>query len=350
MKYIRIIGLIICFLPSILQAQIYGSITDPDGEPLPFANVYLKGTSIGTTSNVEGDYELDIEKGNYEVVYQYIGYQAKTINLEYTGGKKAVNVTLIPDAIDLVAVEVRADSEDPAYAIIRKAIAKRKYYKERVETYGCKVYIKGGVKILEAPESLFGQDIGDMGGMLDSTRQGYIYLSESESELYVQQPDEVKEIMISSKVSGDDAGFSFNSAGEMDFDFYKNTIDYGRPIISPIANNAMAYYRYRLVGVLYDDAGRLINKIEVLPKHSEDPSYAGLIYIVEDLWNIQSVDLYLTKAAMNQPLLDTMFIRQLFVPVEDPDIWRLFSQSISATGGILGIKFSGNYTGILYGL
>ncbi|MCB0640584.1 MAG: carboxypeptidase-like regulatory domain-containing protein, partial [Phaeodactylibacter sp.] len=205
---------------------------------------------------------------------------------------------------------------------------------------------KGRVKILDAPEKLFGQDIGDLGGTLDSTRQGFIYLSESESELYMQQPDKVKEIMVSSKVSGNDAGFSFNSAGEMDFDLYQNTIDYSRPIISPIANNAFSYYRYRLVGVLYDDAGRLINKIEVIPKHAEDPAYAGLIYIVEDLWNIQSVDLFLTREAMNQPLLDTLFLRQSFVPIQAPDVWRLFSQTISGTGGILGIKFSGTYAGI----
>jgi hypothetical protein len=336
----------VCILPLSLQAQLYGTITDQNGDALPFASVYLQGTSIGTTSNGEGTYELDLSPGSHTIVFQYVGYRQTILQVDLSNQAKELNVVLEEEAVELSTIEIRADEEDPAYAIIRKAIAKRKYYLELVEAYSCDVYIKGSLKVLDAPEAILGQEIGDMGGLLDSTGRGIIYLSESESRLHFQQPRKVKEVMVSSKVSGNDNGFSFNSASDMDFDFYRNYIDYGRQIISPIANGAFSYYDYRLIGTLFDEEGRLINKIELLPKRPEDPVYRGIIYIVEDLWLIQSVDVYLTGGAINQPALEQFQIQQIHLPVKDPDVWQLFSQTITLDGDVFGFKFGGDFTGI----
>ena len=89
-----------------------------------------------------------------------------------------------------------------------------------------------------------------------------------------------------------------------------------------------SYYRYKLLGTVVDESGHLINKIEVIPKREEDPVYRGIIYIVEDLWNIQSVELMITGATIKQPILDTLVIKQVHVPVRDPNVWMLLSQSL----------------------
>ena len=329
-----------------IYSQIKGKVTDIDGKPLPFVSVYVQNTTQGTTTNFEGEYFLELEKGSHQIVFQYIGYGQKIKNITYTGGIKILNVQLEEEAISLGIIEIKANAEDPAYAIVRKAIAKRKYYKEQVKQYACDVYVKGNVKILEAPEKLLGQDVGDMDGSLDTTRQGIVYLSESISKLYFKQPDHFKEIMTSSKVSGDDNGFSFNSAQDMNIDLYNNFTEYGRNVISPIAEGAMGHYKYHLEGVLVDEEGRLINKIELIPKRSEDAVYQGYIYIVDGLWNIQSADIYLTGKRVQIPLFDTLFLRQTYVPVAEPDTWRIFSQTYKMTGGAFGFKFGGDFTGI----
>lgn len=326
--------------------QIYGVVTDIKGEALPFASVYVKGTTNGTTTNIDGEYFIEIENGNYELVFQYIGYAQKIKKVKYKGAPLELNVKLNEEAISLGEIEIKANAEDPAYAIIRNAIKKRNYYKKQVESFSCDVYIKGSVKILEAPEKLLGQDVGDMEGSLDSNRQGIVYLSESVSKLYFMQPDRIKEIMTSSKVSGDDNGFSFNSAQEMNFDLYENHVNYGRNVISPIADGAMGYYKYRLEGVLVDEEGRLINKIKIIAKRSEDPVFQGFIYIVNDLWNIQSTDIYLTGNRVQMPLFDTLKVRQTYVPVEKPDVWKIFSRTFDFQGGAFGFKFGGGFTGI----
>ncbi|MCB0518257.1 MAG: carboxypeptidase-like regulatory domain-containing protein [Lewinellaceae bacterium] len=329
-----------------LFAQVKGIVTDTSGEPLPFASVYVQGTTNGTTTNLKGEYFLDLEKGGYQLVFQYIGYKQKIVSINIEGTNTKLDVKLEPESIELSTVEIKANAEDPAYPIIRKAIEKREYYKNLVESFSCDVYIKGNVKILDAPKKLLGQDVGDLDGNLDTTRQGIVYLSESISKLYFKQPDKYKEVMMSSKVSGNNQGFSFNSAQEMDFNLYRNFSKFGRNVMSPIADGAMGYYKYRLQGVIVDEAGNLINKIEVIAKRSEDPVYQGIIYIVDKLWNIQSTDLYLTGGRAQSPFIDTLYIRQTHVPVASPDTWRLFSQSISLVGGALGFKFGGSFTGI----
>ncbi|MEM9916918.1 MAG: DUF5686 and carboxypeptidase regulatory-like domain-containing protein [Bacteroidota bacterium] len=329
-----------------LQAQISGTITDEKGEPLPFASIYLQASSTGTTSNAEGQYNLELPAGNYVIVFQYVGYEQKLVELSYDGRSKQLDIQLKEEAVTLNEVTVRADAEDPAYAIIRKAIEKRPYYRKLVKGSSCNAYIKGIQWILDAPEKILGQEIGDLGGSLDSNRQGIIYLSESLARYHRQQPDRVKEQMISSKVSGNDNGFSFNRASLMDFNLYDSHIEIEREILSPIADNALAYYRYRLEGTTFDESGRLVNKISLLPKRKEDPVFSGTIYITEDLWNIYSADLILTGTSIKQPVLDTLIIRQIHVPVRKPDTWMVLSQTIDFKFAVFGFKGHGTFTGV----
>ena len=334
------------FLSISLNAQLSGKITNKNGEPLSFANIYIQGTTNGTTSNLDGDYNFELAPGTYSIVYQYVGYKPQVVKITLEAKRLKKDITLLEESVSIETVVVKADGEDPAYAIIRKAIEKRAYYKDLVDAYSCDVYIKGNQKLLDAPEKIFGQELGDLGGTLDSNRQGIVYLSESEAKLYYQKPNQKKEEMISSKVSGNDNGFSFNRASLMDFSFYENFIEISRNIISPIATNALSYYRYKLLGTVFDEDGHLINKIEVIPKREEDPVYRGTIYIIEDLWNIQSVELMITGATIKQPILDTLVIKQVFVPVRDPDVWMLLSQSLHFNIKIFGFKIGGYFTGV----
>ncbi|MEM1322272.1 MAG: DUF5686 and carboxypeptidase regulatory-like domain-containing protein [Bacteroidota bacterium] len=342
----RLLPFILLLCSHHLYSQLRGNITDVKDEPLAFASIYVQGSTNGTTSNIDGEYYFELPKGSYKIVFQYVGYRQKVVDVTVGDKEVELDVQLEAEAIELNEVVVKANAEDPAYPIIRKAIAKRDYYRKLVESYTCDVYIKGMQKLLDAPEKILGQEIGDLGGSLDSNRQGIVYLSESQALLHYRRPNEKKEQMISSKVSGNDNGFGFNQATLMDFNLYDSYIEVERQILSPIANNALSYYRYKLLGTLFDEEGRLINKIELIPKRAEDPVFSGYIYIVEDLWNIQSVELYLTGASIKQPILDSLIIKQVHVPVEEPDTWMMLSQNIDFKFGLFGFKVHGNFEGV----
>lgn len=328
-----------------LTGQIHGVVIDESGEPLPYVSIYVQNTSTGTTSNAQGAYTLLLSPGSYNVAYRYIGYKTEMRSIEVADGIVELDIVLTQQATMLSEVLIAADAEDPAYAVIRQAIKKRPYYHNYWASYSCDVYVKGNQKVKDVPTQFMGQEIGDLDGALDSTRQGIVYLSESVSRLYVKG-NKHKEVVKSSKISGNDRGYSFNSAKEMEFDFLKNTITLERQMVTPLADNALQYYRYQLLGTYYDQNGKLINEIAVIPKRRTDPVFNGKIYIAEDEWSVQALNLSVTGAASKVYILDSLNFNQVFIPMEGTDGYALFSNTISFGVSLFGVKLQGLFVGV----
>jgi len=330
------------------QLTISGKITDEQNKPVPFASIYIKNTSKGTSANSEGVYQLQLSAGNYELQYKAVGYgqQSRKVNLT---ANQVINISLPTETYQLKSVAIHAGSEDPAYAIIRKAIKKRKTYLNEVKAYTCDIYIKGLQKLLAAPKKFLGFDVqkatNEAG--LDSNRTGIVYLSESESKYSFVRPNKVHEVQVSSKVSGQNRAFSFNRASDMAVNFYENFETWdglsNRPLVSPIADNALFYYNYKWMGLTVEN-GETINKIQVTPKRAHDPCFEGYIYILDDSWRLSALQLFITKKA-NINLVDTLKVNQQFYPVNNT-AWMPASVKFEFTGGLLGFRVGGYYISI----
>src|SRR6476646_7472587 len=154
MKYILFC---ILFLPVVSWATVIkGRVTDEKHQPLPYATIFLKNTSIGTTSNSDGYYSFDAPVGDYEIVFQYVGYRKYSGKISIGNEAVTLNISLKPESFELKEVTVDANAEDPAYNIIRQAQKKRKFYLEQVRTYSCNVYIKGVQGLDQIPARVFG--------------------------------------------------------------------------------------------------------------------------------------------------------------------------------------------------
>jgi hypothetical protein len=323
-----------------LAGQVRGRVIDSEDRPLPFATVHVKGTTQGVSANTEGQYQLDLPPGSYELVFQYIGYASRTLPVTLGASPLSLDVALSEAGIDLAAIEVLAGREDPAYPIIREAIRRRPAHRDRIRSYQCRAYIKGEFRLLDMPDTLFG---GSVRNMIGADSSGYLYLSESESEIAFERPDKRREVMVASRVSGNSNGFSFNRFGILDF--YENTQEVGRPLVNPIADNALAHYRYRLLLTYLDEEGREVHKIAVLPRRPEDPVYAGTLYILGDTYRLHSLDLRALKGNTKIDLLDTFVVQQAYLPV-DGDYWPLFQQTLRFRAGLLGFSFGGGFTAV----
>jgi len=327
---------------SIGQAQLSGVVYDEAGEPLSFVTVYKEGTSIGTVSNLEGAYSLNIEDGEHTIVFKYIGYEEHKEVVLLSGNQK-IDIVLKSGNIALEEIVVSANAEDPAYRVIRAAIKARNTHKSAVEKYQVDLYVKGVVKMLKAPEKVLGQEVGDMEGMLDTTGQGIVYLAESQSTISFHQPDLLKEEMYSSIVAEDDGSYNFNRFLGSNFDIYDEYYEFGRSILCPLADNALLYYRYKMLESKVDQDGRMINRIQVIPKSSARPTVFGELYIIEDKWNVKELDLSFTGKAIKEPFFDTITIRQVHLPVQE-DNWQVFSQTMGFSIGAFGFKIGGGFT------
>lgn len=335
--------LFIFYLTFQLTAQIQGTVTNTKNEPLPYVSIYLENSNTGTTTNEQGVFELPISKnGNNTVVFQYLGYQTLKKTIEIETFPYELNVSLQEENIELREVII-SSKENPANRIIKNTIDNRKRYLNKITSYTCDFYSKGIFRIKNAPEKIFGQKIGDLGGGLDSTRSGVIYLSETVSKISFKQPNLFKEQILASKVSGNNSGFSFNQASEVDFNFYKNTVDIESKVISPISSYAFNYYNYKLIGTFYEGE-HLINKIEVSPKRKTDNVFTGIIYIVEDDWALYGLNLSLNGAQMGNPVLDKLTLKHSYTYSEKEKYWPIISQLISFKFGMLGINVDGQFT------
>ncbi|MGM9475388.1 DUF5686 and carboxypeptidase regulatory-like domain-containing protein [Pedobacter sp. GSP4] len=339
--------LLLCGFTTIVSAQqftITGTVKDTNGQPVPFASVYLKNTTTGTSANVDGKYSIKLKSGEQTLSFRAVGYkqQDHIINLS---DDFALNVTLTSESYTLENVNIRANAEDPAFAIIRKAIKQRKVHLNEVKGFNCDVYIKGVQRLKGAPKKFFGQDIQKV-LELDTNRRGIIYLSESQSRFSFRRPNDIHEEMISSKVAGRNNAFSFNKASDLVINFYDNYLMENklsaRGFISPIADNAMFYYKYKLLGENREN-GELIHKIQVIPRRENDPVFRGIIYIIDDSWRIYNTDLYLTKnAGIN--FIDTLNINQQFTKVKD--VYMPTNINFQFAGNVLGFKIAGYFVGV----
>lgn len=236
--------------------------------------------------------------------------------------------------------------EDPAYAIIRQTIAKRRFYRKQVKSYSCNVYLKGVQKLVTGPKRYLHDDVVKVLS-LDKNGNSIVYQTEETSQFNFRRPDDSKEIVIASRSAGDHQALNFNRAIDFETNFYDNLLHWNalskRSFVSPIAFDATGFYRYKLIGS-FEDNGRLIHKIQVIAKHKGDPTFNGYIYIVDKEWRLYSVDLKLYRLA-NINFVDTLRLTQQFLPVTEK-IWRPSSVQFQYSAKVFGFVFSGYYEAV----
>jgi hypothetical protein len=88
---------------------IKGRVSGTNNEALAFANVAVRGTATSTGSNDQGQYQLRVPAGQYQLVFQYVGYRPRTETVRVPAGDSTVvlNVALVPESYNLTEVTVR---------------------------------------------------------------------------------------------------------------------------------------------------------------------------------------------------------------------------------------------------
>src|SRR5690606_3734680 len=84
---------------------VQGSVTDGDGIGLPGVTILLKETSAGTTTDVEGNYRLNVPEGqqNGTLVFSFVGFETQEVPI---GGRAQIDIQLSPSVYSLDEVVV----------------------------------------------------------------------------------------------------------------------------------------------------------------------------------------------------------------------------------------------------
>ena len=106
--------------------HISGVISDIHGEPLPFASIYIKNTTYGVSSNAFGEYFIELEPGEYTIVYSYIGFNNYEKLLILKEDPIKFNVVLEENDQNLIEYEVVSNTKNKALEIIKKVKSEKK--------------------------------------------------------------------------------------------------------------------------------------------------------------------------------------------------------------------------------
>jgi Family of unknown function (DUF5686)/CarboxypepD_reg-like domain len=307
---------------------VRGTIKSDGGEGLAFTTIFIKELGTGTTSNAQGFYEITLQPGTYTLTFQYLGHETQekvvTVGTEFI----ELNITLKTQATELRSVTINASNEDPAYTIMRKAIAKASYHMQQLDSYSSQVYMKGTGKLVDYP--WLAKKMIEKEGI----KKNQAFVVESVSEVKYTRPNKFEERVISIRTDGIDKNAS--PAPFLQGSFYSPIIN---DVVSPLSPSAFSYYKFEYLGT-FEDRTYQVSEIKVTPRLRGDNVVEGTIFIVEDWWSIYSLDVKTTKLGI------TFDIKQVYAPIEDK-AWLPVSNQFKVHGKIMGFEFAGDYLATL---
>ncbi|MBI9072878.1 MAG: carboxypeptidase-like regulatory domain-containing protein [Melioribacteraceae bacterium] len=347
MKLIKIAVLfVVLFTTS--NAQTYtlkGNISDKKTTRfLSFANLRLNNSNIGTAANVNGDFELKLEKGRHEIIVSFIGYKSDTLNINLSNNIE-IDVQLSPVSLKLDEVTI-LPGINPAIAIIKKAILAKKEREKKLKSYIFEGYTKGIIKSTQ--DITLGDNSVSLPIERDTAELKITGILENESRGFYKAPDDYKEEIVAQKQSSNfPSSINLLTGGRIIQNFYTNDIEFfGRPLPGPISDESLNYYYFYIEDTVAFD-NKNVFQIYFAPDDESDPGFYGKIFIADSSFNLVKLDIQLNAAANPGGIFDRVNIFQQFQiydKIAMPIDYRLFVE-----GNILGlIRFGFEINSILY--
>lgn len=305
-------------------AGIYGKVTDESGNPVPFATIGVDKSGTGTMAAENGSYELNLGQGEWTVVFHCLGYETvfRNIRISEPGERQEQAVTLREQIIQTRDVRVLSRAEDPAYAIMRKAIARARLNKLRVDAYEADVYIKGSARITRLPAILRG--MAKKQGIDENT----VFFLETIEKLSFRQPGQYRERVVASRSTFGNLHVQQNF---LKSDLYNP--EYGGTV-SPLSPQALRYYRFQYLGS-FQDRGHEVFKIKVSARNPQEGFWEGDLFILDVYWGLHSARL--TREDDDSRVTLT----QTYAPVDG--VWMLMQNKQEVRGKALGMTIEGVY-------
>ncbi len=327
-KQYLLLALLLLGWQFLIGQSISGYIIDKNKAAIPYVNIFVQQVQTGTTTDENGYYYMRLDPGPYNIVISAIGYEDKSVTVDIDD-EETVNFQLASSDYELDEITIKASKKDPAYAIINKAIKHKEKYQNSIQSLRAKAYIKAveELEVQEKPERVsaekveLDEDPFKAAEAAKAEKFSKLNLLETELILNFQQPNNYKDEKIAYKVYGSKAGLYVPRFDEVQFDFYDNLVKMyeitSTPIVSPLSRRAILSYKYKLIESK-KEGDLLVHKIKIIPRKKGNATVTGYVYINDAFWNINRIDVHLTKN--NMKLFDELNIKLDYTIVKD-SIW-----------------------------
>ncbi len=291
------------------KTVIHGKITEAGtNNPIPYVNIIFKDTYTGTTSDLNGNYNLSSVKPTTFIEVSAVGYKKQSFKIKLNQVNK-IDVVLAEDVISLGEISVRP-GENPAIPLFRKVVSHKKDNNPaNFPSWQSKLYAKSEVDIKNVNRSLSKKKL------LKQFEFVFKYIDSLEIEGKTFLPvfftetlsnyshnsvtNTNSEEIIANKASGMTTDMLTQFTGKMyeGINVYDNYImisDLG--IISPLNSLGLQFYHYYLRDSTVVN-GKKIYEISFKPKTPQDPTFKGKFWIEDESFALTKVDMQLSAKA-----------------------------------------------------
>jgi hypothetical protein len=273
-RILVVLLLTMCVLTSLAGAQyhISGTVRDAaSNEPLASAHVRILGSNRGSIANAYGEYSLALDRRTFVLIFSSLGYRPDTLLVNLTSDTlRDIYLT----AADITLPEIVVTAEDPAIEIIRRAIASKRLWIDKLNSYTFDAFTR---------QTLFRDTI-------------IASITESYTRGYWRQGDTLRESITQRRQTQNiQATFNFASVGRI-LNFNDDEIRFaGYTFIGPTAPNALDYYDYTLLRTRTDH-GRELYEIRMVPQTRTVPLFNGTVTIAGETYALAGIDVQPNEA------------------------------------------------------
>ena len=332
MKHLYILFLVITSV-TFSQVKVSGVVLDEFNEPVPFASVVFKGTTIGTVSNENGKFYLESEKTFTQLEVSFLGFEKAIIQLKARNFD--LKIILKEDSASLDEVVVYSGKikkkGNPAIAILRKIWTKKRkngIYLYNQYEYGKYEKIEFDLNNIDEKfkkKRLFrGMEfIFEKIDTSNITGKSYlpIFINEAMYKTYGKNKPskKLREELIANKNSGFDSNqqlIEFVKQLYVDYNIYDNYLKFfDKSFTSPLSRTGPSVYNYVLTDSAYIEDKWCYN-ILFYPRRKNELTFKGDFWVNDTTFAVKQIEMNATKSA-NINWVKEIYVEQEFNVLND---------------------------------
>ncbi|ARA94493.1 hypothetical protein AWN76_015900 [Rhodothermaceae bacterium RA] len=253
--------------PAAAQPTVTGRVVDGDtGEPLPAATIQVEGTYVGTITNREGRFALDVPRWPATLVVRYIGYATHRVGLS---GPPVGTLTVRLDPVPLELDGIVVTGENPAAAIMRRVIERKQQWRATLDQYRAEAYNRFTIR----------------------NDTGIVSIIESLTRVYWDREKGLKEVVQARRTTANLEIDAFLPAAEFVLNLYDDDVEVaGHRLIGVTHPKALEAYTFTLEGTRALD-GQIVYDIGVRPRNRFVSGFVGRVAVLGEVYALLEAEL-----------------------------------------------------------
>ena len=285
----------------LFQGNVLDSLSK---EALVFVNIRIVGSTLGTSTNLDGRFQLLVKSGD-QIRFSNVGYEDKTIVISAETFRNEV-IELSQKKM-LLNEFVVTPGMNPAWRIIRHALINRRYNNpDEYSSYQYTSYNKTIIHMNTTEESNYGKRNQKQDSLKKAQRykrnsilsnllqeQMYLWLKETQVSVAHKRPNQTKELILAHKSSmPNDFSLGFIPTDFQPLGFYSEIIKLdalGQTYVNPLSNNCLNRYNFKLENTLFKGVDTIFI-VSFVPKSQKNfNGFKGLFYINSEGYALENV-------------------------------------------------------------